>query len=314
MSAHPLEAVAHATAMEYRRRICLAMNFICDNLGRELTLDEIAASASFSMFHFHRIFKIVVGETVADFTRRVRLEMAANKLVLGRHTPITDIALACGFSSSQNFAKAFRQNFGLTPSAYRKSKNCHIFSKGENAASLHFGYRESGVSENIIRTASQGGLNMQAEVREMPEYHVAYVRKMGPYGQEVCEQAFAELMQWAGPAGHLTSGQMLSIYWDNPEVTPSDKCRTDACVSVAKNTKTRGQIGLQTISGGPYVVCRFAITGEDFHQAWEEAFVWLVNSGYECADNPCYELYHNNAKEPPEGKWLVDTCIPLKKK
>jgi AraC family transcriptional regulator len=219
MNIRPTAEVPLGTAMEYRRRVCLAMNFICDNLARELTLEEIAKSAAFSMFHFHRIFKTVVGETVAEFTRRLRLESAANKLQLDRHTVITDIALHCGFSSSQNFAKAFRQYFGLTPSAYRKSKNCHILSKGENAVSLRSGYILGNIGMDSMKSTSKGGLKIEAEVREMPEYLVAYVRKMGRYGKETCEQAFTELMQWAGPEGHLATGALLAIYWDNPEVT-----------------------------------------------------------------------------------------------
>ena len=63
--------VMHYTAMEYRRRICRAMDYISRNLESELSLEEIAQAASFSMFHFHRIFKAVVGETVSGFTRRL---------------------------------------------------------------------------------------------------------------------------------------------------------------------------------------------------------------------------------------------------
>ncbi len=62
--------VMHETAMEYQRRICLAMNHICGNLDRELPLREVAGSASFSMFHFHRIFKAVVGETVGGIHQK----------------------------------------------------------------------------------------------------------------------------------------------------------------------------------------------------------------------------------------------------
>lgn len=313
MNDNPLTTVAHGTAMEYRRRICAAMNFIGENLSRELSLVEIAGSAAFSMYHFHRIFKAVVGETVGEFTRRLRLEMSANKLLLEKDAAITDIALQCGFSSSQNFAKTFRQAFGQTPSAYRNSKNYHKFSKGENAISLQAGYdplRINFVTQQFQRT---GGTTMHAEVKEMPEYHVAYVRKLGPYGKDTCEQAFNELAQWAGPAGHLATGVILSIYWDNPEVTPPAKCRTDVCVGVAKGTLTTGQIATQLVGGGPYAVCRFELGVEEFQQAWEQAFAWLVACGYECADSPCYELYHNNAEEHAQGKWIIDICIPLKK-
>ncbi len=300
------------TAMEYRKRVCQAMNFISRNLDRDLTLEEIAESASFSMFHFHRIFKAVVGETVACFTRRLRIELSANRLLSNPHDDITSIAMDCGFSSSQNFAKAFRQHFRMTPSEYRKSKIGNKNSKNENALSLRAMYDSDTAFVNLLNNERRNTMN--AEVREMPEYNVAYVRKLGPYGKETCEQAFGELMQWAGPRGHLNSGQMLGVYWDNPDITPAEKCRVDACISVPLGTVPEGQIGIQTINGGPYAVCHFEIKSDSFQQSWEDAFAWLVNSGYECHDKPCYELYHSNAADHPEGKWIFDICIPLKRK
>ena len=153
---------------------------------------------------------------------------------------------------------------------------------------------------------------MKAEVKEMPEYNVAYVRKIGPYGKQTCEQAFGELAQWAGPRGHMASGEMFFLYWDNPDVTSHKKCRVDACISVPPGTAVEGQVALQTVKGGPHGVCHFEIKSDSFQQAWDDAFQWLVDSGYECADAPCYELYHNNAADDPEGKWRFDICIPLK--
>jgi AraC family transcriptional regulator len=285
------------------------MNYISRNLDRDLTLDEIAKAASFSRFHFHRIFKAVVGETSAEFTRRLRLELAANRLLSHRHDDITRIAMNCGFSSSQNFAKAFRKHFGMSPSAFRKSKNGNKLSNTENALSLQTLYDSDTLFTNLLKTERKTRMN--AEVRELPEYHVAYVRKLGAYGKETCEQAFGELMQWAGPKGLLNSGVMLGVYWDNPEVTPAEKCRTDACVSVPKGTAPEGQVALQTILGGPYAVCHFEIKADSFQQAWEDAFAWVVNGGYECADQPCYERYYNNAADDPDGIWIFDICVPL---
>ena len=307
-----------STSLEYRQRICRVMNYISENLHRELSLDEVAGVSCFSKFHFHRIFKAVVGETVAGFTRRLRLEMAANRLIGNPRESITAIALDCGFSSSQNFAKAFRQQFGLSPSAYRGSKGGntnrnreHIHRNGENAWSLQVRYDADTLFTNLI--TNERSETMNAKIREMPEYHVAYVRKMGPYGKETCEEAFGELMQWAGPRGLVGSGAMLGVYWDNPEVTKPETCRTDACLGVPEGTRTEGQVGLQTVAGGPHAVCHFE-TGEDgFQRAWEEAFAWLVRNGYECDDRPCYELYHNDAKEHPDGRWIFDICIPLKR-
>lgn len=69
------------TTIDYKKRVCRAMNFISQNIEQDLPLEKIAESASFSMLHFHRIFKTVVAETIANFTRRLRLELAANRLI-----------------------------------------------------------------------------------------------------------------------------------------------------------------------------------------------------------------------------------------
>jgi AraC family transcriptional regulator len=301
--------VSPCTAIDYRRRICLAMDHISRHLESDLSLEEIAATAAFSKFHFHRIFKAVVGETVAEFRRRLRLERAANRLQARGEVSITRIALECGFSSSQNFATAFRRHFGLSPSAYHHSKQRNIFRNQENALSFQTGY--SGATMQLPAIGAQQRKGLRATVSILPEYTIAYVRRMGPYGKATSEQAFAELLQWAEPQGFLAKGVLFGFYWDNPDVTPSARCRTDACISVPRGTIGTGSINTRIIAGGPHAVCGFVLEDDSFEQAWEEAFTWLIDSGYTCADRPCYERYHTMAMEPPAHKWSFDICIPL---
>jgi len=305
-------AQSENTAFDYRRRMCRAMNFINENLTRDVSLDEIARAACFSKYHFHRVFKTVVGETVSGFTRRLRLEWAANLLLADSRRSVTEIALECMFSSSQNFAKAFHQHFGATPSAYRKSNHGNKLRNPGNAKALRLRYDAdtmfTGPQTREVR------VDMNPEVKEMPEYHVAFVRKVGPYGKVTCGEAFGELVRWAGPRGYLKTGAVFGIYWDNPEVTPPGKCRLDACISVPKGTEAEAPLGFQTIAGGLYGVCHFEIGIDEFQQAWDDAFEWLVGSGHQCDDTPCYELYHNSAEDHPEGKWVVDICIPLRRR
>jgi AraC family transcriptional regulator len=303
--------ITRETALEYRRRVCIAMNYISRNLRIDLPLEDIAKEAAFSMFHFHRIFRAVVGETVSEFTWRLRLEAAANRLRSGARDSVTAIALDCGFSSSQNFARAFRQRFDMSPSAYRNSKTGNTAGKGGNVLAMQVRYFSD---EDVMNLPTNTrNIEMNADIKNMPDLHVAYVRILGPYGKETSQQAFGELMQWAGPNGHIGSGPMLGMYWDNPDVTPPDKCRTDACLVVPAGTVPTGQVGLQTIAGGQYAVCHFDIKDGEFQKAWEEAFAWLVQSGRECDDKPCFELYHNNGFDDPEGRWRFDICIPLKR-
>ncbi len=160
---------------------------------------------------------------------------------------------------------------------------------------------------NVDR-ATRKGPAVNGRTIEMPEYHVAYVRKIGPYIQETWDLAFGDLMRWKAPRGY--TGTLIGLYWDNPQITPHDKCRIDACICIPPGTHPDG-IGVQIISGGLYAVCSFETPLEGFYRSWEEAFEWIVDRGYECRDTPCYEIYRNT---PARGTWFYDVCIPLRER
>ncbi len=85
---------------EYQTRINRVQDYIQANLGRELSLGELARVACFSLFHFHRIYGAMTGETLGDFIRRKRLEKAAGLLLTEQSVSVTGICHDCGFSSA----------------------------------------------------------------------------------------------------------------------------------------------------------------------------------------------------------------------
>ncbi|MCX6100333.1 MAG: AraC family transcriptional regulator, partial [Candidatus Bipolaricaulota bacterium] len=93
---------------EYVGRINRVMDYIQAHLAGDLGLESLARVAGFSPFHFHRVFRAVVGETLNDFIRRVRVGAAANRLLGNPRESITEIAVACGYSSPSAFAREFR--------------------------------------------------------------------------------------------------------------------------------------------------------------------------------------------------------------
>jgi len=100
------------------RRLRLAIEFMHDNFGRELALEEIASAAYLSEYHFARLFKQITGVTPHVYLANVRLERA-RKLLAETALPISEIAATVGYQSQSHFTKMFKSVTGVTPRAYR---------------------------------------------------------------------------------------------------------------------------------------------------------------------------------------------------
>jgi AraC family transcriptional regulator len=103
------------------RRMARVMEFIQSSIERNFTVADLAAVACMSPAHFARSFKATTGWSPHEFVSRMRLELA-KRMLADRHRSMADIALATGFSSQSNFARAFRDAIGMTPGAYRSSQ------------------------------------------------------------------------------------------------------------------------------------------------------------------------------------------------
>ena len=103
------------------------MRYIRRHISEPLDRETLAAVAGFSVPHFHRVFTAHVGESAISYIRRLRLERAARKLRMGA-VDITEIALAAGYDTHAAFGKAFKQQFGLTPSEFRQL-DCWVATK-----------------------------------------------------------------------------------------------------------------------------------------------------------------------------------------
>lgn len=302
---------------EYISRINRSIDYIQINISKELNLEIIAKEACFSPFHFHRIFRAIVGETLNSFVKRVRVEKSAFFVKYNSDLSMTDIALKSGFSSSQSFARAFKEYFKMSPSEYQKnSKNCNIESKNGKDFKLEIDYASLDGRPNLI-FQSLISKNMKVEVKKLPEMSVAYVRHIGDYkgNSKLFEKLFGKLCGWAGPRGLIgKDSKFLSIYYDDPKVTDGDKLRLDVCMTVPEIIEVSGEINKQTLASGEYAVARFELKEpKDYETAWTSVYQdWLPQSGYQPDDRPAYEIYQNDPKEHPEGLHIVDICVPVK--
>ncbi|HEY9713937.1 MAG TPA: AraC family transcriptional regulator, partial [Chroococcales cyanobacterium] len=107
--------------MDYKSKILAAVDYIEDNFSDADLLENVSAHVGLSAYHFHRVFAGMLGESVMEYARKRRLSEAAVQLQ-GSTRPIIEIAMDSRFDSQESFTRAFKKMFGITPGAYRKSR------------------------------------------------------------------------------------------------------------------------------------------------------------------------------------------------
>jgi len=107
------------TVEEYSECIEDVIRYIREHINEPIDREMLASVAGFSLPHFHRVFTAHVGESAASYVRRLRMERAGRKLRMGA-VDITEVALAAGYDSHAAFGKAFKQQFGFSPSEFRQ--------------------------------------------------------------------------------------------------------------------------------------------------------------------------------------------------
>jgi AraC family transcriptional regulator len=285
------------TVESYHERILRVLVHIQKNLDAPLPLDELAGVACFSPFHFHRVFRGMVGESVKEHVRRLRLERAAQWL---RHSerPVTQIAFDSGYDSHEAFTRAFRAMFDCAPSEYREARAGASGAAPELPPRARLGTRPAGAP-----------LDVRVEV--LGPLRLAFVRHVGPY--DTVGATWAKLMAWAGRRGLLGPGmRLLGIVHDDPEITSPEKLRYDAAVVVHGAAEPEGETGVQEIPRGEYGVALhrgpYERLGETYARLCGE---WLPRSGREPASAPALEEYHNAPQFTRPENLLTSVYLPL---
>ncbi len=285
-----------STREEYKKRLIRLHLYIERRLDEPLTLEELAEVACFSEFHCHRIFTAFTGESLHSHIRRLRLERAANRLRDPKNE-ITDLALQAGYQTPASFTRAFKKEFGKTPTEFR---NC--------AGNF---YKET--SLNFINNRAFMEKIMKPEIIEMPPLDVLSIRKTGPYAESAAG-AWKEMCDFAGPAGLLTEQtKCIGISLDNPDITEAENLRFDACISYEGSPEIKGSVFKQTIDGGKFALFIHKGPYEKLIHMYRAIFgEWLPESGRELRESPCFELYVNDPGSVAPEELLTHIHIPLK--
>jgi AraC family transcriptional regulator len=108
------------TAQEHRGWVVGVKGVLASRFSDRLHLDEIAREVNVSPYHLCRIFKAGTGLSIHRYLNRVRLRVALDR-VADPHANLMDVALDVGYSSHSHFSSAFRQEFGVSPTDFRRA-------------------------------------------------------------------------------------------------------------------------------------------------------------------------------------------------
>ena len=145
------------------------------------------------------------------------------------------------------------------------------------------------------------------KIETIPNYRIAYVRQVGPYGP-ANKEAMEKIKGWA--ADHNLLNDIYGIPQDHPADTEPEQCRYDACVVIPDDFPLEEGMREGELGGGEYAVYRVAHTAEAIQNAWREIFPALQHSGYQLDHKPIIERY---TKEMLDIHFC-ELCIPVKRK
>lgn len=294
-----------SSSHDITQRINRVIDFLRENLDRPHRLEELARVACLSEFHFHRIFTAATGETVGEFTNRLRLEKAARLLTKSR-LKLTEIALECGFSSSATFSRSFRHVFETTPSEYRRSQKLNnskickdLFEKSEYILPMSDAEKRVAFPVMIV---------------DFPAREVAYIRVANAFESGRVIGAFARLIEWAKAAKVFDRGTLFGMSIDDPAVTPKKLYRYEACFAPEEHFECPEGISRTTMPARKYAVTRASgdirliTTATDFL-----AHKWIAENGFERDHAPGIEIFLDKTKALDWNTFYLELAVPVRK-
>jgi AraC family transcriptional regulator len=290
----------------YRSRINQVIDYVNNNLNKSISLDELAAVAFFSPFHFHRIFVAVTGETVNNFTNRMRNEKAARLLKFSKKS-ISEISIECGFSSTSTLSRLFKQYFEISPSEYRKGgkiKNSKIRKELFPVNQYHCSLSEEELQNKF-----------PVEIRQFPERRIAYIRVMDAFREGVVLNVFTDMVEWAKKVDLFHSETIFGMSMDDPDVTPKEKYRYEVCITIPQKFEIDPESFIQTTT---LPKCKYAVTtvSGDFDLVVAGINYlfdnWLINSSYESEHLHGLEVFLDKENICNWDHFELELCIPVK--
>ncbi|MBN1411658.1 MAG: AraC family transcriptional regulator [Spirochaetales bacterium] len=275
----------------YEGIVLRAVDYIEKHLREEIHLDDIAAAAYCAPYHFHRIFKRIVGNTPGNYIRERRLTEAARELKESDRR-ILEIAIDYGFESQISFTSSFKNCHRLPPGLFRK-KGVHGFS------------REPLTRQNL--------LNLRRKTMLLPKIVERDELKLVgcvSYGGDIGElwdvfMRIEDSIQHAKPG----VGYELHVFPEN-----TSKYHIMAGIEVEKFDDQPIESFTKIIPGGLFAVFTHKLANGGYAGANDDMDKWLMESEYRQAYPASIQVFDERFKDGNQPDSEIDFLIPIVKR
>ncbi len=267
--------------MDYYDKIQKTIDFIELHLTEDLSPNIIAEQTFFSMTHFYRIFRGLVGESVKEYIRKRRLSQSAIELLAGEKR-IIEIAMEYGFESQETYSRAFTKQFGITPGRYRRDKDVIVL------------YEKANIGQRLNKKrANLSSLSVHTKVVYKKEFQVMGLQAMvlpGPGTITELWTAFNE--RWPEIECLSLSEDRLGICEYYPDITDENEFSYIACTEVVQSKQIPSGMISRRIPSSKYAVFSHQDSIQHLKDTYQFIYgVWVPESGYELAELDTIEYY-----------------------
>ncbi len=290
---------------QYQQRMSKVVDYIEKHLDSQLNIERLSKIACYSEFHFHRIFRAYVGESIYAFKKRLLLERAVKQLRFSKDS-ITEVAFNCGYDNQASFNKAFKKHYSVTPSQVRSKR-----------VSIQLTINQPHTwQENSLPMTKRQKDSINPEIRLLKPINLIGARARGQY-QQAASEAWGKIMKFAYSNRLMKKEvRLFGLSHDDPSVTEPEHIRYDACLDLEVDIHDQPDLMKQSISSGNYAVFLHKGSYEGLAELYAYAFNrWLPESQYKLRDSQCcFEVYLNRDPRRTKPENLkTEVYIPLNK-
>ena len=235
-------------------------------------------------------FKALKGEAIGGYITRLRLEATARLL---RYTTVTieEIAFNIGYETTASLSKAFKKQYGISPTEYRINKDTYIMKK------------------EIINP----DLALKApKIVTLEPKNLIYVALTGTYGSLDYGKTYEQLWAVIKAQKLFTKGiESICISYDDPKITEGSLQRSEVCLAIHKPATPQEEVSCKTLAGGKYAVFFYQGSYENLSQVYDTAVRWVIDHEYTLREEPFFEKYLNDARRTPKEKLKTEIYIPI---